>query len=81
MKINVEMDMREFEHFMLYRKNATIFQQKEKELRSELGEKLEKIANLVYDALVENGNDEVHFSIKDQKKAIALWQAASDVFY
>lgn len=80
MKINVEMDINEFEHFILYKKNATIFQQKEKELERELGRKLEKMANLVYDTLIEDRDAEVHFSIKDQKKAIALWKEASDVF-
>lgn len=84
MKIKIEMELSEFEEFMLYRKRASLFLEKEKEIRNELGGKLERLAGCALEAIVETSetrpNSPPVWEIKDQAAAAVLVAKAVDVF-
>lgn len=84
MKIKIEMELSEFEEFMCYRINASLFLNKEKELRNELGGELESLAGCALDAIEETSETQPKFPpvyvIKDQTAAAVLVAKAAEVF-
>lgn len=80
MEVSVRMTAEEFREFMDWKKERSLYEMRETNLRRDMGGKLEAIAAAVLGAVAPIDNNPEEFKIAEQGHMSDAWDLAGDVF-